>query len=418
MNLSARLRASTAREHEQLETLPFFVALRAGTLPAPAALTFLRSLAIIHAVLERALADTPDASVSALRACAPPKLPRLMDDLDRLAADRQPVVVPPVESALEFSQRLLAAAGDPYTLVGVSYVLEGSQQGGRVLKPDFARCLGVEESQLSYVGCYGADSRAQWEAFTRALDGLAPNDSQTGDAVGAALQAFDWFEHASRALFPFAESDLRFHVAGINPEAGHHVMPQDPREVALALRAGRSAWVRYPYLAARFGDRGRRFTSSDSCWLVSLARMPVDAATAQLRWLRGVLASRGIPGVILESHIREIVRAMGEECSDHDTLCARYAPFLSGFDAERRPFTTLPNLVATFDRRLSASAGQTVTSVAALIASAWLDELSGIRGALEATAGWFADPARFDAGWIDSVQALVEALRRLGTPAC
>ena len=66
----------------------------------------------------------------------------------------------------------------------------------------------------------------------------------------------------------------KYHVAAINFEAGDHAMPQNPLEIDLALRAAKVAWEKYPYLAHRYGERGRRFTDSDSCWLVTLTRAP------------------------------------------------------------------------------------------------------------------------------------------------
>jgi len=86
-------------------------------------------------------------------------------------------------------------------------------------------------------------------------------------------------------------------------------MPQNPLEIDLALRAAKVAWEKYPYLEYRYGERGRRFTDSDSCWLVTLTRAPRQVAvTKALEWLRTVLASRGIPTVILEFHLDAILR--------------------------------------------------------------------------------------------------------------
>ena len=96
----------------------------------------------------------------------------------------------------------------------------------------------------------------------------------------------------------------KYHVAAINFEAGNHAMPQNPLEIDLALRAAKAAWEKYPYLEHRYGERGRRFTNSDSCWLFTLARAPREiVVTKDLEWLRTVLASRGIPTVILEFHL-------------------------------------------------------------------------------------------------------------------
>ncbi len=72
------------------------------------------------------------------------------------------------------------------------------------------------------------------------------------------------------------------HIAEINVEAGNHAMPQDLREIELALRAGKVAWDKYPYLEHRYGERGRRFTDSDSCWLVTLARAPKETVVTEV----------------------------------------------------------------------------------------------------------------------------------------
>ena len=80
-------------------------------------------------------------------------------------------------------------------------------------------------------------------------------------------------------------------------------MPEDSREIKAALTAGARAWAEYPYLEKRFGERGHRFTNSDSCWLATLHESTQDEADRQVHWLAGILANRGIPTVILISHL-------------------------------------------------------------------------------------------------------------------
>ena len=88
-------------------------------------------------------------------------------------------------------------------------------------------------------------------------------------------------------------------------------MPQNPLDIDLALRAAKAAWEKYSYLEHRYGERGRRFTNSDSCWLFTLARAPREiVVTKALEWLRTVLASRGIPTVILEFHLMAVLLAI------------------------------------------------------------------------------------------------------------
>ncbi len=420
MELRARLRSETLALHTRVESLPFFAALQAGTLPATSIVTLMRSLAVAHALLERSLTDTADEQVAAVAQGVTRKLPLLMADLDALHVEHSPGIASPMQASLEFGA-WLTGAREPMALLGVLYVLEGSQQGGLALKKSYARCLGVDEAQLSYFGCYGRDTASQAELFAGRLNALVLDEPQITTVVSSAVRCFEWVAQVCAGIYPYVEADLEFHVAGINPEAGDHGMPRQPLEVALALRAGRAAWERFPYLHERFGDRGRRFTSSDSCWLVSLTHMPVEAATAQLRWLRRVLASRGIPTVILETHLRAIAAALTAEFADHAQRSARYGPFLSGLEAERQSTAdaeVVAPLVQSCETRLRACSGYAIDSAAALIASARRDERSGIAGAFAATLTWFNDPKRFAPDWVAAVDELAASLRQVGGGVC
>lgn len=98
--LSQRLKAGTADHHHRLDTQPFFQALQAGTLPATSAVGLLRSLAIVHAVVERALSQTTDAGVAAIAAHAPGKVPLLAAASSCVPPTRSPLGVP--EAALSY----------------------------------------------------------------------------------------------------------------------------------------------------------------------------------------------------------------------------------------------------------------------------------------------------------------------------
>lgn len=413
-DLHGLLRSETAAAHERLEALPYFQALHAGGLPVPAIVSFLRSFAIVHAVLERELSCVSDVRIRELGAHAFPKVPLLAADLETLGAQNRPSISQAIQAALECGADILARAEAPLTLIGSLYVLEGSQAGGFALKAAYARCLGVSEQRLSYFGCYGSDTPRHWGAFVERLNALVLTDEEAAQIARSAVRCFEHIQTICSSLHPYSGADLRHHVAAINPEAGDHAMPQDPREIALALRAGRTAWTAYPYLAHRFGDRGKRFTGSDSCWLVALTRMPVQTATKNLQWLRVVLASRGIPTVILQSHLRTISQALADEFPDEPELSARFDPFLSALDRERETTggARLAHVVEQAGRRLALCPGFTVASAAQLIASAWRDERCGIDGARAASVGWFLSAERFSPEWIAEVDALVAALDR------
>ena len=172
------LRTETADLHVRLETLPFFTALHAGTLPRISIVSFLRSLSIIHAVLERSLALVSSAAIADLRRHAPPKVPLLVADLHALAAADSPSVSAAIRGALDYAAEILTSGDNPLSLMGVLYVLEASQNGGIVLRHAYSRCLRIPEEQLSYIGCYGRGTAAQWKRFIECLNVFALDEQQ------------------------------------------------------------------------------------------------------------------------------------------------------------------------------------------------------------------------------------------------
>jgi len=208
-----------------------------------------------------------------------------------------------------------------------------------------------------------------------------------------------------------------YHIAAINFEAGDHAMPQNPLEIDLALRAAKVAWEKYPYLEYRYGERGRRFTDSDSCWLVTLTRAPRQVpVTKALEWLRTVLSSRGIPTVILEFHLEAIQRAIRVEFPEQLDMQIQFDQFLSDRETERRRLfgtESRSRLIDMFDQRFRACTGFKVESAAELITSAWVDKHSGISGSLSALRNWFTDVERFSADWIASVYEVLVELDRV-----
>ena len=114
----------------------------------------------------------------------------------------------------------------------------------------------------------------RWEAFARRLDTFSLNGGQPALVVASAVRCYECISKICAALYPHSGEDLKHHVAEINFEAGDHAIPQNPLEIDLGLRAAKAAWEEYPYLKHRYGERGRRFTYSDGCWLVVLTRAP------------------------------------------------------------------------------------------------------------------------------------------------
>jgi heme oxygenase len=421
-DLHGLLRSQTAVLHERLEELPYFGALRDGTLPKPAIVSFLHGISIIHAVLESSLSKVSDPRITALVKLAAPKAELLASDLEKIGAATVPSIAPATQAALDYGAEILTNGSASHSLVGALYVLEGSQNGAAALTRSYAACLCVPNEDLSYFWCYGKETAAHWKMFTAHLNALSLDDKSAKQIVKSATRCFERMTEFCSTLYPYAESDLKYHVTAVNFEAGDHAMPQDPREIDVALRAGKIAWDRFPYLAQRFGERGRRFTGSDSCWLVSLTRMPVESATKSLQWLRVVLATRGLPTIILETHLRVILELLATAVPNEiEMLQERFAPFLLSLNAGLKTFSdpkATSRTIERFDRRFRACDGLTIDSAAQLIASAWMDEQSGIGGALSSVHDWFTDSERFSNDWIATVDEFLSQISHSGGSSC
>src|ERR671938_675891 len=78
-----------------------------------------------------------------------------------------------------------------------------------------------------------------------------------------------WVEHLTRAT-----------ANALNADAGSHAVTADPLELAAIERAAERSWAAWPYMERWYGERGRRFTRSDSGWIAILPDLPQDAVDA------------------------------------------------------------------------------------------------------------------------------------------
>ncbi len=94
-----------------------------------------------------------------------------------------------------------------------------------------------------------------------------------------------------------------------NAEAGATPAPVDPLAMAAALRSARWIWRAFPYFAWRFPERGPAFGRSDAGYLTTLPALPAPVRREQVRWLARLLATRGMPSLLLEVQLEVLGRA-------------------------------------------------------------------------------------------------------------
>jgi hypothetical protein len=199
----------------------------------------------------------------------------------------------------------------------------------------------------------------------------------------------------------------------VNPEAGEHVISADAGEQAAAEAATRLSWREFPYYAKRYGERGWRFSLSDSGWLQTLCELSPDAARAQMLWLSNLLAARGMPRYLLERHFEhlhaELVARLPDRADRYDFL-RLLATHLRELRGTKLPAPAFEKIARAFDERTD-RCKDAVKNMGTVIVAAVADDAAGIGTVLTRVTEWAQDPALFDAEWIAAVQATIEQAR-------
>lgn len=411
-----RLRTETAAAHARIEQSPFLHTLQDGTLELSAYVSWLLALQAIHEAVTFVLARTPDAGLQSVRPLVQDRLPLLDRDIAWFHRQEVPVIDTAVLRAHVLAQSIRNCDPDsPSAFLGHLYVLEGSALGGLVLRDQVARCFGLaDDNGTAYLAGIGKSTRQHWETFGRRLNEILRQPTDQAETVAAAGHAFEALTRILELLHaPLAAA--RPHPAQeLNADAGAHPVTLDSRELQAALLAGEISWRRFPYYEARYGERGRAFTRSDSAWLVQLAQYEQEFVDQQVRWLGRVLGARGMPRLLLELHLRELHARLLVLRPERDKRYASLAKAADMLAAARRVHfddACLARLEAEFDQLVSASLAARLPRTGALIVSAVADDAAGIYGALDSFLPWLTDPQRFPFAWIDAVHHLLGTAR-------
>jgi hypothetical protein len=196
----------------------------------------------------------------------------------------------------------------------------------------------------------------------------------------------------------------------LNPEAGNHAVTTDPAELAACKAATARIWQEFPYYERRYGERGRRFGVSDSGWLATLRALSPEAAEAQVLWLAGVLAARGMPRYLMERHLELMHEELAQLDAGRHAVLAGVAAALRTRRLAVMPGQRFMEIAQAHERRTAGMSGR-VANFGVLLAAAACDERDGVERAVESVREWACDPARFDADWIDAVHATLAEAR-------
>lgn len=412
-----KLRSATRDDHTRLQALPFFQALAGGKLPIESYIGQLRAMTILQGVLESQLTHTHHQALAFVWEDSMAKLSLLEQDLAYFEFRLIPDIPEAIENAQEMACRIrLRSTQAPLSLLGDLYVLEGSTLGGAVLRCQITDNFHLKGSVgVAYLSSYGDELMANWRRFSKRMNDTLIDDIEQERVIEAARAAFEGIEKVFRTLYPFIGKTLKYLVTSINPEAGTHPVPENLREFKAALRAGDIQWREFPYLEWRYGDRGRRFTRSDSAWLATLCQHDQLQMRQQIHWLGTVLSNRGIPQWLLQRHLeilyQELCKAIPENQSSYQKLL-QVAQALGEIRRQHMDDELFWRLARIFDSEIGAVWARRLAGTGALLVAAVVDEKAGIENAVTSIAGWLTDPSRFPELWIRAVQGTLARARR------
>ncbi len=416
VRIMKRLKEETAEYHEELESLPFFVALSEKKLRLEHYVHQLRSLAIICGVFESEIQKVNDAKVNSIWHDDFVKLPLLNEDIDFF----KPRVIAEDFKAIDFALKVagkirLRRTSDPLTLLGYLYVLEGTTLGNDMHLPDIVGTFRLKGlNGCRYYASYGEQVHAKWAEFSANMNATVGIGDDQNAVIEAAKEAFDGLEELYTELYHLEEVKKVSHVTRINPEAGNHPIPEDELEIQAALKASAKGWDAFPYYEHRYGSRGKRFSDSDCCWLVTLTALEQQSLQKQIDWLSGVLSSRGMPSLMLECTLRflsdELILALPEKTSTYQKLrvsAENLAKKRSQFMDEKM----VEAVCTEFSREVGPELDTEFKNMGELLVSAVIDEEIGAQGSLAALVDWLTDEKKFPQVWIEAVHATVEQSR-------
>ncbi len=191
INIMTLLKNNTAIAHKQLENVPFFKRLFASDYTTTEYKHLLSSFYRYFAAVEPILfADLPPESHPHLLHRIKTHL--LRQDLVSLDVNVEALamshILPPLTT---FAQKM-----------GVLYVLEGSQLGGRIISQHLKNHFGARTAlPINFYSCYGTDLHLQWqgfslymgESFNHQNDAVIHEVIDSANATFASLQK--WIEY-------------------------------------------------------------------------------------------------------------------------------------------------------------------------------------------------------------------------------
>jgi heme oxygenase len=187
------LKTSTQALHDATEDGSFNAQLVKGALPKDRFIDSLEQLFLVHGALERQL-KANHVKIPAIGKVVRDyqyQEPYLRQDLEFFG--RNIANIKPLPATARFIQKIEdIAATRPVALLGLQYVLEGSNNGSKFIAKAVSRAYQLADGKgLSYLDPYGDKQRERWQAFKDDMNAVSFTQDERAAIVDAACKMFE-----------------------------------------------------------------------------------------------------------------------------------------------------------------------------------------------------------------------------------
>lgn len=198
-----RLRVATAKQHDDAENHEFQQAFFAGRLTRDQYVRYLVELHHVYACLENhirsASKDRPE--LAQVVAEENYREADLVDDLDFFGvAPGSSNPTPATETFMSHTEVL--ARTNPIALLGMHYVLEGSNNGSKFISRNIRRAYELTDRGVRTLDPYGSDQRQKWLDYKLRMGELELSQDECDALVQAAQYMFSALGRVSSDLMP------------------------------------------------------------------------------------------------------------------------------------------------------------------------------------------------------------------------
>jgi len=396
----------------KIQKSKYYVDLLENNLQPISYISNLRTLAIIYGTLEYQLSKQKQPKIINFLKNYTPKLPLILEDLEYLEAKKYKDIIPAVSNSLFIADKILMYSQEkPINLIAALYMLDALQlEKIEVNKISTLFELKEEKGICFYLHFFSSNYELFWNEFKKEFISKTEDEQEQKDILSFANEFIINILAVYQSFIITNENMLGNHVTSLNPEAGNYPIPTNPKEIEAAIIAGMKTWHEFPYYEKRYGERGKRFTISDSAWLVTLSDLPLEYAIPQTIWLAKYLANKGMPTVTMEHHLfmlySELVKLLPENQKKYEKLLLA-SQEIKKQNLEKIPISIYEKIKLYFENISNKiNTNNFLQNIEKLLLSSIADNLNGIEETTETFKTWITNKTNSTDDFIEIIEKI------------